>query len=227
MVVRAGSKCWKLRIRGTFFLCKVLFKNKVGAQNICSDIYLTFLLTHTVSVPCIRQGKLMAVAIYSAWFDLPSGDSFCLQLYIYCHAPVAMTTCTIKMKFNSVDRELNRLHVGIEVSFIRASFCACAAKFWNLIRKTFNNCRFYGCYILIYWASGRLALWLSVFISVCIFFPASWNGLAPLLFLLFKNSWVAFTPWSPYTTTQQYNTTHVYIIFNSTVRYHAGFKNRY
>ena len=95
MVVHAFSKCWKLRIRGTFFLCKLLFKNKFGAQNICWDIYITF-LTHTVSVPCIWQGKLTSVAIYSAWFDLPSVDSFCLQLYIDCHAPVAMTTCTIK-----------------------------------------------------------------------------------------------------------------------------------
>ena len=43
------------------------------------------------------------------------------------------------MKFNLVDRELNRLHVGIKVSFIRASPCACAANFWNLIRKAFNN----------------------------------------------------------------------------------------
>ena len=44
------------------------------------------------------------------------------------------------MKLNSVDRELNRLHVGIKVSFIKASLCACAANFWNLIRKAFNNC---------------------------------------------------------------------------------------
>ena len=44
------------------------------------------------------------------------------------------------MKFNSVDRELNRHHVGIKVSYIRASVCACAANFWNLIRKAFNNC---------------------------------------------------------------------------------------
>ena len=51
-----------------------------------------------------------------------------------------MTTCTIKMNFNLVDRELNWLHVGIEVSFIRASLCACAAKLWNLIRKAFNIC---------------------------------------------------------------------------------------
>ena len=39
--------------RGTFFLCKLLFKNKFGAKNICLDIYITFLFTHTVSVPCI------------------------------------------------------------------------------------------------------------------------------------------------------------------------------
>ena len=32
------------------------------------------------------------------------------------------------------------LHVGIKVSFIQASLCACAANFWNLIRKAFNNC---------------------------------------------------------------------------------------
>ena len=44
------------------------------------------------------------------------------------------------MKLNSVYRELNRLHVGKKVSFIRASLCACAANFWNLIRKAFNNC---------------------------------------------------------------------------------------
>ena len=45
------------------------------------------------------------------------------------------------MHDDSVDRELNRLHVGIKVSFIRASLCACAANFWNLIRKAFNNSR--------------------------------------------------------------------------------------
>ena len=43
---------------GTFFLCKLLFKNKFGAKNICLDIYTTFLFTHTVSVPyqCRTQG---------------------------------------------------------------------------------------------------------------------------------------------------------------------------
>ena len=40
-------------VRGTFFLCKLLFKNKFGAKNICFDIYITFLFTQTVSVPCI------------------------------------------------------------------------------------------------------------------------------------------------------------------------------
>ena len=56
---------------------------------------------------------------------------------------MAMTTSTIKMKLNSVDRALNRLHVGKKVSFIRASLCARAANFWNLIRKAFNNYSFY------------------------------------------------------------------------------------
>ena len=54
-----------------------------------------------------------------------------------------MTTCTIKMNLNSVDIEPNRLHVDIKVSFIRASLCACATNFWNLVRKAFNNCMVY------------------------------------------------------------------------------------
>ena len=28
-------------------------QNKFGAKNICLDIYITFLFTHTVAVPCI------------------------------------------------------------------------------------------------------------------------------------------------------------------------------
>ena len=32
---------------------QVLFKKKFGAHNICLDIYITFLFTRTVSVPCI------------------------------------------------------------------------------------------------------------------------------------------------------------------------------
>ena len=140
MLVLVGKKCWKLRTSDTFFLCKRLFKKKFGAKIFVLIFHKTVLFTHSVSVPSIWQGKLASVAIYSAWFDSPSVDSFYLQLYIDCHAPVVMSTFMIKMKFNSVDRELNRLHVGIKVSFIRASVCACAANFWNLIQKAFNNC---------------------------------------------------------------------------------------
>ena len=46
----------------------------------------------------------------------------------------------IKMQFNSVDRERNRLYDGINVLLIRVSLCACAANFRNLIRNGFDNC---------------------------------------------------------------------------------------